>query len=258
MRSLRDYTRLKTAPPEAPDELAWSLVLDHLIFAAEAEVRWLDHVESRAGADRAVDARRLPGPEPPLGGPSRRSGDQRSTGPVLLRPARRDPGARPRRASRARPAPRRPRRRLGELVAVMGASGSGKSTLLNVRRRAATRRRRDGRARRRRAGRPGPAAPGQRCADGSVGIRVPGLQPDPGADRGRERRAAARARRRRDPHGAAPRRWRPRRGRAARPSPTASRTSCPAGSSSASRSRAPSSAPAGSCSPTNRRARSTR
>ena len=49
MRSLRDYTRLKTTPPEGPDELAWSLVLDHLIFAAEAEVRWLDHVESRAG-----------------------------------------------------------------------------------------------------------------------------------------------------------------------------------------------------------------
>ena len=30
------------------EELAWSLVLDHLVFAAEAEVRWLDHVESRA------------------------------------------------------------------------------------------------------------------------------------------------------------------------------------------------------------------
>ena len=32
---------------DADDDLAWSLVLDHLVFTAEAEVRWLDHVESR-------------------------------------------------------------------------------------------------------------------------------------------------------------------------------------------------------------------
>ncbi|GMA32318.1 PadR family transcriptional regulator [Litorihabitans aurantiacus] len=55
MRALRDYTRLKAREPErvaTRDELAWSLVLDHLIFTAEAEVRWLDHVETtvvRAG-----------------------------------------------------------------------------------------------------------------------------------------------------------------------------------------------------------------
>jgi len=65
MRALHDYTRLKAAgrpdttprraagggdgPPLGPgqDDLAWSLVLDHLVFAAEAEVRWLDHVEAR-------------------------------------------------------------------------------------------------------------------------------------------------------------------------------------------------------------------
>ncbi|ACQ81421.1 transcriptional regulator, PadR-like family [Beutenbergia cavernae DSM 12333] len=49
MRALRDFTRLKAggpAPEQADrDTLAWSLVLDHLTFAAEAEVRWLDHVE---------------------------------------------------------------------------------------------------------------------------------------------------------------------------------------------------------------------
>jgi hypothetical protein len=28
-------------------ELAWSLVVDSMIFAAEAEVRWLDHCETR-------------------------------------------------------------------------------------------------------------------------------------------------------------------------------------------------------------------
>ena len=33
--------------PEGPEELAWSLVVDSMIFAAEAEVRWLDHTEER-------------------------------------------------------------------------------------------------------------------------------------------------------------------------------------------------------------------
>ena len=51
MASLQDYTRLKrtgrAAAPEAPEDLAWSLVLDSLVFDAEAEVRWLDHCESR-------------------------------------------------------------------------------------------------------------------------------------------------------------------------------------------------------------------
>lgn len=52
MRALRDYTRLKAdhadgAAPAGRSELAWSLVLDNLIFDAEAEVRWLDHVEAR-------------------------------------------------------------------------------------------------------------------------------------------------------------------------------------------------------------------
>ena len=36
--------------------MAWSLVLDSLVFAAEAEIRWLDHCEARvrrAAGDRA-------------------------------------------------------------------------------------------------------------------------------------------------------------------------------------------------------------
>ena len=45
LRALQDYTRLKARAGE--DDLAWLLVLDSLIFAAEAEVRWLDHVETR-------------------------------------------------------------------------------------------------------------------------------------------------------------------------------------------------------------------
>ena len=46
MRSLRDLTRLKLRATEQ-DDLAWLLVLDNLVFSAEAEVRWLDHVEAR-------------------------------------------------------------------------------------------------------------------------------------------------------------------------------------------------------------------
>ncbi len=50
LRALQAYTRLKVAPPpEGTDreDLAWSLVLESLIFAAEAEIRWLDHCEAR-------------------------------------------------------------------------------------------------------------------------------------------------------------------------------------------------------------------
>ena len=59
MASLQDYTRLKrtgrAAAPAEPADLAWSLVLDSLVFDAEAEVRWLDHCEARlrrAAAER--------------------------------------------------------------------------------------------------------------------------------------------------------------------------------------------------------------
>ena len=46
LRSLQDLTRLKQRATES-DDMAWLLVLDNLVFAAEAEVRWLDHVEAR-------------------------------------------------------------------------------------------------------------------------------------------------------------------------------------------------------------------
>ncbi|ACZ29740.1 transcriptional regulator, PadR-like family [Xylanimonas cellulosilytica DSM 15894] len=46
LRALRDYTRLKKDATADGPGLAWALVLDSLIFAAEAEVRWLDHVET--------------------------------------------------------------------------------------------------------------------------------------------------------------------------------------------------------------------
>jgi DNA-binding PadR family transcriptional regulator len=56
LRHLQDLTRLKqraTAHHESGDDdggnvdLAWLLVLENLIYAGEAEVRWLDHVEAR-------------------------------------------------------------------------------------------------------------------------------------------------------------------------------------------------------------------
>ena len=64
MSALQDYTRLKrsgrAASPDAPEDLAWSLVLDALVFDAEAEVRWLDHCEARLrrAASERDDVRR--------------------------------------------------------------------------------------------------------------------------------------------------------------------------------------------------------
>ncbi|MEZ0089167.1 PadR family transcriptional regulator [Streptacidiphilus sp. EB129] len=54
VHALQDYTRLKARalaeledPAAESRDLAWLLVLDQLIFQAEAEVRWLDHCETR-------------------------------------------------------------------------------------------------------------------------------------------------------------------------------------------------------------------
>jgi DNA-binding PadR family transcriptional regulator len=45
MRNLQEYTRLK-ARADNPGDLSWRLVLDAMLFQAEAEVRWLDHCEA--------------------------------------------------------------------------------------------------------------------------------------------------------------------------------------------------------------------
>ncbi len=49
MRSLQDYTKAKrdTSTHNRPEDTAWLLVLDSLIFSTEAEIRWLDHCEAR-------------------------------------------------------------------------------------------------------------------------------------------------------------------------------------------------------------------
>ena len=47
MSTLQDLTRLKMRATDDAGDLAWSLVLDSLVFRAEAEIRWLDHCEAR-------------------------------------------------------------------------------------------------------------------------------------------------------------------------------------------------------------------
>jgi DNA-binding PadR family transcriptional regulator len=48
-RTLQELTRTKGAGGEAvtAEDLAWQLVVDSLLFQAEAEIRWLDHSETR-------------------------------------------------------------------------------------------------------------------------------------------------------------------------------------------------------------------
>jgi DNA-binding PadR family transcriptional regulator len=56
LRSLQELTRLKAGADDVADA-AWLLVLESMIFGAEAEVRWLDHCEVRI-------ARHTPPPAP--------------------------------------------------------------------------------------------------------------------------------------------------------------------------------------------------
>jgi DNA-binding PadR family transcriptional regulator len=78
LKHLRDLTRLKQRAVESAGQvyehsgdqaddhadgrgdLAWLLVLENLIFAAEGEARWLDHVEARLA--REATMRRTPPP----------------------------------------------------------------------------------------------------------------------------------------------------------------------------------------------------
>jgi DNA-binding PadR family transcriptional regulator len=61
MAALQDYTRLKRGASGTREsaDLAWGLVLDSLVFATEAEIRWLDHCEARvrrAAVERAASS----------------------------------------------------------------------------------------------------------------------------------------------------------------------------------------------------------
>ena len=77
IKAMQDYTRLKAQAMEAAargvaperDDVAWQLVLDQLIFQAEAEARWLDHCETRLV--RLAAAKAAAGPvAPPAADPS--------------------------------------------------------------------------------------------------------------------------------------------------------------------------------------------
>jgi DNA-binding PadR family transcriptional regulator len=61
VRALQDLTRLKAAA-ESGGDLAWLLMLDALVFQAEAEARWLDICEARLARESiaAGTARRHP------------------------------------------------------------------------------------------------------------------------------------------------------------------------------------------------------
>ena len=63
LKHLRDLTRLKARAQEPADgrDLAWSLVLENHLFAAEAEARWLDHIEAALSRHRG----RMPLGSPP-------------------------------------------------------------------------------------------------------------------------------------------------------------------------------------------------
>lgn len=82
MQHLQELTRLKRTDTA---DLAWSLVLENLTFTAEAELRWLDHVEARVA--RAATARRTASPRgdvaPPVvpahGGPAPGAGPDSRT-----------------------------------------------------------------------------------------------------------------------------------------------------------------------------------
>ncbi|MGC4895768.1 PadR family transcriptional regulator [Micromonospora sp. DT31] len=62
MRALQEYTRLKYSS-DKPEDLPWRLVLDAMIFQAEAEVRWLDHCETSLVRHRPPPARPVEHPE---------------------------------------------------------------------------------------------------------------------------------------------------------------------------------------------------
>lgn len=55
MQSLQELTRLKRGAD--PDDLSWLLVVESMIFGAEAEIRWLDHCESMLARHRPATRR---------------------------------------------------------------------------------------------------------------------------------------------------------------------------------------------------------
>ena len=72
VRALQDVTRLKAAA-ESSGDLAWLMMLDALVFQAEAEARWLDMCEARLARENAAAGTARRPPEIPAGQPAERS-----------------------------------------------------------------------------------------------------------------------------------------------------------------------------------------
>lgn len=69
-------TKYAGADPDGPEELAWSLVVDSMLFAAEAEARWLDHTEQRLAMNpRQAMALELSSERPKRGRPVKEDAD---------------------------------------------------------------------------------------------------------------------------------------------------------------------------------------
>ena len=77
VRTLQELTRLKITASDSED-LAWLLVLDALVFQSEAEVRWLDHCESRLV--RAAAARDQPTRDPAVRTSRQSTSDENEVG----------------------------------------------------------------------------------------------------------------------------------------------------------------------------------
>ncbi|MDB1086338.1 PadR family transcriptional regulator [Streptomyces sp. ACA25] len=86
LKAMQDYTRLKARAlatgAEQRDDIAWLLVLEQLIFHAEAESRWLDHCESRLVRLAATLAENEP---PPGQGPGAGPGQARAVAEHIQR-----------------------------------------------------------------------------------------------------------------------------------------------------------------------------
>ncbi|GAA1562338.1 helix-turn-helix transcriptional regulator [Kribbella sancticallisti] len=59
MQSMQELTRLKRGSRDG--DISWLLVLESMIFAAEAEIRWLDHCEAMLSRRRTTSPDQQPG-----------------------------------------------------------------------------------------------------------------------------------------------------------------------------------------------------
>ncbi|WP_226532650.1 PadR family transcriptional regulator [Microbacterium paraoxydans] len=82
LETLRHMRRTKRGE-DGPEGLAWSLVIDSMIFSAEAEVRWLDHAAERlTGHPQHAMALELTAERPKRGRPAKSATEISETAPA--------------------------------------------------------------------------------------------------------------------------------------------------------------------------------